>query len=363
MLFILFLIIVYFISIFLDIRKEMRFLNFIIAFFLLVILIGFVTYTPDYESYKFWLESGNIPDQIEIGYKFLNNLAFNNNIKMIDFQLLYAVATSLLLLLFVSKFSNKNIVLIMIIYLFYIFLFYTTQLRFFLGFFIFIVGAYYLYVENKKIGILLVLISALFHSGIILLMLVFLFLFFPSQLKKIKYYFIFSVLFTFLVLFNPLITVLTSRFGVYSSQEGRSSILGGLIVFLPFLLYFYLIYKLHLINIKNNPLLKLDKKYNFLLVFILTNFLFFPISLYIQIVGHRIIIPGIIMQILFFYYSLSHQKTNKNKKVFLHFIFIVVFLSNLIYSLYLLPAILGSSEINDVIHQILLSNKFIYNTL
>lgn len=135
MFFFLILLITIILTFFLQITRIGRMVCFGISFALCVSIIGFVTYTPDYESYKFWLESGNIPDQIEIGYKFLNNLAFNNNIKMIDFQLLYAVATSLLLLLFVSKFSNKNIVLIMIIYLFYIFLFYATQLRFFFRFF------------------------------------------------------------------------------------------------------------------------------------------------------------------------------------------------------------------------------------
>lgn len=327
-------------------------LNSFISLMLLIIISGFVSYTPDMEGYNYWFEN-------ESGNDLLFNIAtiFFKKLGINDFQFLhlsYIALSSLLLIVFVNRF-RQNSFLVILAFLSIDFLFFTTQIRFYLGYFSMCLALYYYYFKNFKYFIVFAVFGLISHLSLIL----FLPFIFLINLK-VKYLYqliaIGSILFYLLskMLLSLIIniTFLNERFISYSYEEDFTTFSGALYKFFPVLLNLFVVIYMREKFYTRYPKLFEDRGLNFLFNASIIFYVLLGIAFVIQILGTRFIESTIIFQILFLLKLSDNLKSSK-----LIFILFLLLLFNLLY-IFVLPSFIldKSSDLWDNVERILESN-------
>lgn len=312
-------------------------IGFLLTFLVIYIFTGFVTYTPDWEGYNVWIYYENGRDI------FFNYLIKQLNPKdYAEIHLIFTCIYTFLLIFFINKFSNETYA-IALLYIPIVYLFFTTQIRFFMGYYSTILGCYYWYVKkNKSIAILLATFGIVNHISVLLFIIIAYFLRYNiSDLKKkiVVGFIIITIMYAALAGILPFLPDNLRFVNYFTSSEQESSLLGGLYTFFPALLGTILIVLYIDKKIRATPEIVNDKNFKFLYYFSIVPLIFIGIALYRQIVGHRFIIPALLFQIvLIFYVSTKYSsKKQKNKLLFYTIIFIIAYC---IY-LYVLPPYFG----------------------
>ncbi|MFW5886134.1 MAG: EpsG family protein [Bacteroidota bacterium] len=330
--------------------------EFLFTYSLIIILTGFVTYTPDWAGYDAWVRQGSGRD---IFFNYLIDIISPDGYKQI--HIIFTTVYSLLLLFFITRFS-KHTLLITLLYIPIIYLYYTTQIRFFMGYYSLWLGFYLWYVNNnKKTAIIFIVFAIANHLSLIILLPIIYFLkdSINSFHKKVIWALIFLT-FGYFFVFNLLQYVIpqsTPFLNYILLAEFDSSILGGLFSFLPAIIGIYLVYKYLTKKLKHNEELSTDKKIQFLYRLSITPVIFISIALNRQIVGHRFIIPALLYQLLLIIYIATKYNTRKQNFNLVGFIFLY-FLFYLNY-IYIISPIVVGNEITKKVSLMLNSNSII----
>lgn len=336
-------------------------INFLIVFTIIFGIVGFVEYTPDKEFYIYWLY--NTPETMEPFFKATADYFIRQGLGFPELQFFFTCVYTFLLLFLITRFSEK-VFFISIIYLATIFLFYVTQLRYFMGYYAICLGLYYLYVKkNYFITALLIAFGIANHYGLFLFGVIVPFFYIKPD-KLIPR--LFTVTVTVLIITSIILILGTTsfsqiRFVAYFFSELQSSFLGGLLTFLPYLGIVYLIYRLHTMTIKRNPELLEDRKYMFLLIMSIANITLIGAALIVQVIGHRMIMTATLFQILYIFYVLKYYEKSEKIKLLIIFGMAVLFL---FFYIYIFVDLITDSNTKDDIILIFTSNKILnYLTL
>jgi hypothetical protein len=278
-------------------------INLLISVLLLIILLGFVSYTPDWLSYQNFFSLNN--SNQEIGFEESKKLFKSFNLEYKDLHLAYVSIYAVLLSLLVYRFE-RNIVLVLMLYLPINFLFITTQVRFFLAYFLVITGFYYLIIlKQSRYSFVFFVLGLLSHYSMVLLAPFYFLSRFSIKVYTIRIiYFSASIFAVFLV--APIIFL---RIGIskqatdaYLSASAISSFLGGVYIFIPSMLISLINHRIFNAIVIKRPELVYDIKFEFLYKMSYYPYLFLGVAFFIQIVGHRFIFSGLLFQFLLLLY-------------------------------------------------------------
>lgn len=330
----------------------------LITYLIIILVCGKVTYTPDWEGYEYLIKNEN---RLEIFFNFISEYALKNGFTYKDVHFFYISIYTFFLLWLISIFNN-NLFVVSVLYMIFVFLFYATQIRFFMGYYAGILALYYFFQDRRLfLSVALFLFAVLNHSSLIILLLYIpLYSIKVNRLIKIVTMFaITTFIFFYILVESTTIVTLINNYTSYSnyiSIENRSSTLGGLALLLPFILYFPFLMRYYF-KVRNMMSIKGDiKKIDFLCKMTIIPIVFIGISVYIQIIGHRFVIPSLLLSLLLFFQLIRYDKYNRTSR----FIFIIFIVSGILYYYFLLPSI-TNSEINEIIIRMLDSNPIIQN--
>lgn len=311
-------------------------LSFTLGIILLIIAMVFtlgINYTADWNMY-YWLFISE-GDKTDVVFYQLTLLFNSLNLDFKDLVVFHLTCSLLLYFYLIRKFS-PNFFYIFLMYILLDYVHFTNQIRYYLGFPILMLGLYYM-IEKKKyfLSILLIIISILCHKGLITLL-----LFIPAYylipmrnyLKIIVASSIFIAGVTFLVMQGGLALVI-EHYDSYFNKDYNSSLLGGLMNGLPYMVYYTFLLTEYFFSRKREGVVS-DS--NTLLIKKLTFFplLFLPGSFFLQILGHRYILPFAIFWGIFYLNLIRNQP--KNIRLIKMILFgIVHFVA--IYCIYVLP--------------------------
>lgn len=340
---------------FLGKSEKGRFINFIIAYIVIVALCGLVRYTPDWAGYELWLEIGS---EREVFFKIIGAIIVENDFGYRHLHLMFIGVYTLLMLMFIRKFETIPF-LTVILFLSINFLFYTTQIRFFLAYFSCALAFYYSVVERRPALSILFAILGLLNHYSVLLFLPF-FYFFRRQTFDLDRRIILTsiILCAFFFVGNQVIEFLIGgTFGGYLNPDKVSSFFGGVYFFFPTIVSYFLIYNLTANLIKHRPDILEDKKFVFLYKLAFVPYIYIGVSLFIQIIGHRFIYPALLFQIMLVFHLLKYFPKDKRSDIHLKLAFFFMFFVAYLY--YLPTIIFGESATLDEVKKILTSNAIL----
>lgn len=302
---------------------------------------GFVTYTPDRHGYEFWMESGAGRDL------FFNLIVEKGAFYGFDYESTHKFFVGLysfMLIYLISRFSKKSF-LVVLLFLPVVYLYYTTQIRFFCAFFSMCLAFYFFYIENnKKFGIFFLGFSLINHIAIILLLPLY-YLFTIKFHRVMKGIIIWSI--SILIIYNPILQILHRYFPEdvrltnYATSAIGPSLLGGMFLILPSLILSLFIHYYATIKTEQNPFLIDDKKFQFLYRFSVVPLVFVGTSMTWPIIVQRFIVPAILFQALLILYvkGLNNKFQNMALAEFSCLAYIM-----LLFYKYLLPIFLLNND-------------------
>ncbi|MFV0270971.1 MAG: EpsG family protein [Macellibacteroides fermentans] len=294
-----------------------------------------IRYTNDWNNYEYI--TNNIND-FNTDYVFteITKYAISKGYSFIDIYQFHIVMIGIFLIIFLSNFTHK-IILIVLILITYRYVQYANQIRYYLGFFIWLYGSYCLLVNKKKLkGITLLSFSLLSHSALLAL-----FIFLPLY-KYFKYITLRKqiIFYTCQIFLIPLVISISSaifpQFSKYYSETQTSSIAGGLLYALPAILILIYITYISQKNKHNNN----EPKYYFLYSLSMFSFLLLPISLYYHLLMERYIYSFTVIWLTYVLYI--HGESNKKKSI--SYLSSILFISLIVILwFYFAPNVIGDT--------------------
>lgn len=337
-----------------------NFVDYVFTLVFLFIIAGLVTYTPDWWGYEFWISEGKGRDLFfnffithllppGQGYQFVH----------ITFNIVYAI----MLVYLVSRFTD-HIFLVCVLYLLTIYILYTTQIRFFMGYFSLFIGIYLWQVQKKHFWAIVMILFALANHSSLLLFLALLPLFITDVdkllFRAVQILLIVSVVF---FVFRTIISLIPQEYYLmlyFLETDHHSSFLGGLFTFLPTILTMLALHFYSMHKAGEYPELLNDINFQYLYRFTVLPIIFFGIATERQVLGHRFILPSILFQLLLIMY-ISYYNTPRQNAT-LRWI-VIVLVPFFVFYTYFLSAILVESELSKTVMQTIESNpviKFFY---
>jgi len=148
-----------------EIELNNRIVGFILSFLVVYILAGFVTHTPDWETYERLIKYGTSRDLL---FNFFTKELEDIGINYKHIHVIYTGLYTFLMILLISRFS-KETYLIALLYIPVVYLYYTTQIRFYLGYFSMSLAAYFWYINRKKLyAVIFAIFAVANHISLIL---------------------------------------------------------------------------------------------------------------------------------------------------------------------------------------------------
>lgn len=309
-------------------------LNIFLLLFVLFFTLG-ITYNADWLLYEWFYDNYKI-DQRDFVYTELSKIFNSFYLPYEDLYIFHLLVYTFLFYLLIRKFT-WNYFYVFLIYFFLDYVHYTNQIRYYLGFPIMIFGLYYLlYRKNYILSVGLIVLAILCHSALALLLLFLLAFYFIPTKKYIKISLIISVFFAavIFVLMQGGLGLVIKHYDNYLSSENESSIIGGIFNSLPYMVYLtYLVIEYYRIKKKYDIDLEHPK------TVLLFKLAYFPLilslgSIFLQIIGHRYIMPLSIFGFLFYLQIIKDLPQNVKFAKMLIFT-IINFVA--IFSIYYLP--------------------------
>lgn len=328
----------------------------ILTFALVFIFSALVTYTPDWGGYQSWIDE-------DLG----RDVFFNFFVKTIlpegwGYQFVHISFISfytIMLLYLISRFTDQTY-LIMVLYLGIVYIFYTTQIRFFLGYYAMSLAFYFLFVESRRKLAIVTLVFAVLNHITLLFFLPFMYFFFVKVETLIKR--LFLLLIAMVVFYLISTFILTEDTGnlmfltYITSDTFESTLLGGLFTFLPVIIGFLLVNFYAREKIAEFPSLLEDKKFQYLYRFVVISIMFVGVALERQVIGQRFVIPSIIFQLLMLFYLSNYNERRQNAMLAL--VGGVYYIGFFFYN-YVLSMMITSSNISNIVADMLQSNLLV----
>lgn len=297
----------------------------ILSFILFVSIFSKIDYFNDRYNYEVMFENIELYDTDFI-FKFLTSKAHEIGLEFDQIYFLHILVMALFCTIFLSKFTNKVLIIILLISIFR-YVDYANQIRYYSGFFIALYSLYLIIVKKKNLlGILLAVISVLSHSSLIILYII------PFLQKllyrlSLKYIIIINIGIYLFLLFG--INVITQLFPdlvkYFINPNFKSSLLGGIFDSIPAILTAILVIKNHIfLKKQNNPILN-DPKYKFLYSLSIFSLLFISSGFFFRIIMERYVFSFILVWLSILIYSLNEYPKIKFKKskILLNSLFII----------------------------------------
>lgn len=334
-----------------------RILLFITVLSFLYIVFLPITYTLDRQIYELSIALPEYSDRMEPTFNLIVTYIRNHNY---DYQFLHFVFISIYSFIYtflINKFS-KNVFIVTILYIPLVFIFYGTQLRYFLGYYSVLLGFYYLYVDkNKKLSVVCFTFGILSHYSLIL----FIPFYFLLKIKNnffsriVKY--TLSIFVGYLILTTVVVKILSGfRFVSYLEGDLVSSYSGGLFTFLPFIGIYYFSNIYYKKRISLNPALKNDLIFSYLYKMSIIPLIYIGVAFSAQVIGHRFIMTGLLFPILLFLYKFNEVKFNKFSYLLVFSILYILIFIHLNFSTGL---VLGDWDGVNQIEKMILSNELL----
>lgn len=317
---------------------------------------GMVTYTPDWSGYEFWITQ-QVGRDIFFNF-FITQLLLEGQ----SYQFVHIVFTAsyaILLVFLVSRFTQSTFV-VCVLYAVAIYIFYTTQIRFFMGYFSFFIGIYFWMVQQKKVlSVLMIAFALLNHASLLILLpTLFMFRIDTNQFMKrsVQLFLIATLFFT---VFKAVLVYIPAELYLllyFIMPEHDSSFLGALYTFLPSIFTLFVMHKFAQKKLKEHPSLANDKKFEFLYKFMVIPLLFLGLSFDRQVLGHRFILSSVLFQLMLCLYltSFNTPKQNTLLKGWLA-VYVLFFI---VYT-YVVSELLVESELWNMVQQVMISNPLL----
>lgn len=313
-----------------------RTLTFLINLSLFAAIIYFtvgITYTADWFMYSWIYDKGD--DNTDFVFFELSKIFNSLNLEYESLFIFHMLASLLIYWFLISRFT-RNYFYVFLVYLLLDYVHFTNQIRYYLGFPIILTGYYYLfYKKNYIISVILISVSLLCHVGLASL-LVFIPAFYLITLRNfIKYIFLGSLVLALLVflLMQGGLALMLDHYDAYFSSEYDSSFIGGIFNGLPYMIY-YSFLLIEIPKLIKRKIIEDPLKYELLFKLTFFSLLFLPGSFFLQILGHRYIMPFVIFWVIYYLYLV--RDLPQKQKLFKMIVFgIVHFLA--IFSIYILP--------------------------
>ncbi len=342
-----------------NIFKLRVFLLLIIAI-IFFILFGYNSYSPDLENYKIHYDNFDqeyIKLRVEPAILILMKLSQYYGLNFQGYQILFAFLTLSFFIYSIFKYSPLPI---FVLFNFYFIPFFPdiTQIRFFLGFSIFLYSLIY-YQNNKLIYYLLFILSSMCHISLSILILFPFFRnlkFFKSQLSSNVIILTLSILIMTIQksAIAPLVFLFSDKHDLYLESNDQTQI-GTLILFIPFFII-------------NNIIIVLDKKYSWRFESILEKKYLLNLKLLVDLIRFsnfvilfqlfvrdfsRINYNLYVITIIYFTYLIYYYK--KKSKLIANFLIVFVILYNLLLY-YIQFYMLNNFQYYKIIKETYLSN-------
>lgn len=336
-----------------------RILSFVITLFILYSIFLFISYTPDREFYTWLLYSRELSNDKEPIFNLIASYVRNHNYDYEALHFIYLLFICFFYLLFVSKFI-RNVLPITLLYIPLIFIFFGTQLRYFLGFFLVLLGLYYFFVKkNKSLAFSNFTLGIANHYSLILYILFYLLYKIKQNFFRKIFHITIYISLGYLILTNVIFNMLSGvRFVAYLQGDLVSSYLGGIFTFIPIIPIYFLVNSYYKKRISLQPELIDDEKFIFLYKMSIIPSVFMGIALTIQVIGHRIIMTGMLFPIILFFYKYNEIK-NVFFKIKTSIIFALVYLYLFFHFNLSTAYILGKWEGLEQIEKMILSNPIL----
>ena len=325
-------------------------------FLLLFIIIGSSTFNNDWVAYE------ELFDDLKPTYDLLYLISFKVfrflNLTFLDFYLFNQIIIYLLLLFFITRFTSKYVILVVLAVLVLAGPNLSILIRYYTAFAFFLVSIYNLKVKyNKFTGYVLLGFAFISHFGTIILLGLFVSYKYFNFKKTIKPILVIALALWFFkdVLFRSLIFLGVGSFSIYVEEE--ASLKGGVLAALPYLPWMFFVYRQHRKLLKKNETIKKDKEYIFLYQLSVFPFYIILLGLFTQIILHRYVEPFIIVWCTFLCYSLRYEEKSVNR-LFAGFRVLLLIIISLYFKYFLPLALIGDSEWLKHYLQILNSNRF-----
>ena len=333
-----------------------NFISIILSTAFVFIASGLVTYTPDWWGYEFWLAEGVGKDV------FFNFFAGNLMPPGQGYQFMHITFTacySIMLVYFVSRFTEHTF-LVCLLYMVAIYIFYTTQIRFFMGYFAMFIGLYAWMVQNKPLlAILMILFAVANHSSMIIFLILLPLFAINIENLLLRAVQILIILSGVYFVFKTVVSLIPNDFYLvlyFLETDHHSTILGGLFTFLPtiitmLILHFYVMQK----TIEYPELLE-DLNFKFLYRITILPIIYFGISTERQVLGQRFILPSILFQLLLIMYVSNFNSSKQNATLRS---IVVATIPLFVYYTYYLSEILVDSELPTIVIKTIESNPIL----
>lgn len=306
--------------------------NLVLIFSILVFTIG-ITYTADWFLYDWIYKTED--DTTDFVFYELSKLFNQYQLEFEDLYIFHIVCSLLIYFILITRFT-RNYFYVFLIYILLDYVHFTNQIRYYLGLPILLTGYYFLFYRKKYIiSIILIGFSLLCHVGLAALLLFIPAFYLIPQRKFIKFILLSSLVVALMVflLMQGRLALMLDHYDAYFSSEYDSSLLGGIFNGLPYMVYysFLLIETPKLIKRKiiEDPL-----KYELLFKLTFFSLLFLPGSFFLQILGHRYIMPFVIFWVIFYLYLV--RDLPQKEKLFKMIVFGIIHFAA-IFSIYILP--------------------------
>lgn len=194
-------------------RYNIHLAPFILMLMLTVLMSG-VTEIPDIGVYRLVFERGY--ENVELFYKIISNLFYDNGFSYEQFRLIYSLTGFLLIYLAIKRIvPDSTRIWVLCLYLLYPFIEDVPQARNFLAMSLLTYGTVILSQENKWSSIkyiILLLIATGFHSISIVYLPLVLIKYIIDDKKRIKYFYIITIIIFFIVVvFSPIIEIVIEK--------------------------------------------------------------------------------------------------------------------------------------------------------
>lgn len=275
-------------------------------------------YTADYNMYYFLFKHEiGITD---IGFKQLTIFFKERGLSYDDLFLSHLVAYTLIYFFFIKRYTS-NYFYVFLAYILIDYVHYANQIRYYLAFSILLFAFHFMFKRRYLWMIICCILAFVSHSATIVLFTFIPIYFFIKTNHYFKFIFILSIAcFAIVYLgFSLGFARQIEHFGEYFDKGGISGFVGGLFNALPYIFLVGFLYFQAKYYIKNNEDWQEDKKFVFLYKLTFYTTIFIPVSFFLQIAGHRYVMPFLIIYVIFFLYMIRDYSVRQKAHRLLSF--------------------------------------------
>ncbi|WP_313213960.1 EpsG family protein [Soonwooa sp.] len=312
-----------------------KFITNIMSWLLLATVFVFTVglrYTADYKMYSFlFTHEIGITD---VGFKQLTILFKEHRLTYDDLFLTHIIVYTILYFIFIKRYTS-NYFYVFLAFILIDYVHYANQIRYYLAFSLLLFAFHFMFKRRYLWMIICCILAFVSHSATIVLFTFIPIYFFIKTNNYFKFIFILSIAcFAIVYLgFSLGFARQIEHFGEYFDKGGISGFAGGLFNSLPYIILVGFLYIQTKKYFKNNENWINDKKFIFLYKLSFYTVIFIPAAFFVQIAGHRYVMPFLTIYVIYFLYIIRDNPIRQKSHAILGFSTVCFIVSIFIYIL------------------------------